>query len=494
MTGVAPGTAGNLLTSNGTSWISVTAPPSGPSLEAVASGSLADGSTVIVNAAGTVSVVQASTAPSSPVLAGAGTFSGTAVANLSSVYHTAEQKVVIAYSLTSDSSRGYAVVGTVVGNTITFGAPVRFTTNAVDNISIVYASVQQKVIIAFRAPGVSTRGYCIVGTVSGTSISYGSDSQFTGSSGTTAISAVYNVAAQRVVVFYTDSNNSSQGTAIVGTVSGTSISFGSSVLIANTSISNLSSTYDIGQAAVVLAYKDDTDTTGKCRVGTVSGTVYTPGGLTSFNPAQTSNIYVEYDSNAQKIVIAYRDDANSNFGTASVGTIAGASASFGAEIVFRSFNTQPSAMAYDAAAQKIIIFYGTDAITGLVSGTSITFGTGTSVLSSGSAFASSKTAYDPITYKTVPSINVGSTGQAALVSSVGSNMTASNFIGFSNNAYSDGQTATIQLVGSIDDAQSGLTAGLGYYVQYNGSLTTFPGTPSIFAGTAVAANKIIVKG
>ena len=71
------------------------------------------------------------------------------------------------------------------------------------------------------------------------------------------------------------------------------------------------------------------------------------------------------------------------------------------------------------------------------------------------------------------------------------NLTAENFIGVSNGAYTNGQTATIQVTGSVDDAQSGLTAGQAYYVQDNGTLGE---SGSVFAGTAVSASKIIVKG
>ena len=59
---------------------------------------------------------------------------------------------------------------------------------------------------------------------------------------------------------------------------------------------------------------------------------------------------------------------------------------------------------------------------------------------------------------------------------------------------SDASTATIQVVGSVDDAQSGLTAGSAYYVQINGDLGTTADSPSVFAGTAISSSKIIVKG
>ena len=73
------------------------------------------------------------------------------------------------------------------------------------------------------------------------------------------------------------------------------------------------------------------------------------------------------------------------------------------------------------------------------------------------------------------------------------NLTAENYIGISDGAYSNSQSATIQLAGSVDDAQSGLTPGSKYYVQTNGTLSTTADDPSVFAGTAVATTKLIVK-
>ena len=79
------------------------------------------------------------------------------------------------------------------------------------------------------------------------------------------------------------------------------------------------------------------------------------------------------------------------------------------------------------------------------------------------------------------------------VQSATTNLTAENFIGISDGAYTNGQSATIQLAGSVDDAQSGLTPGSKYYVQTNGTLSTAADSPSVFAGTAAATTKLIVK-
>jgi len=89
---------------------------------------------------------------------------------------------------------------------------------------------------------------------------------------------------------------------------------------------------------------------------------------------------------------------------------------------------------------------------------------------------------------------IQSDGKVASIAPDGSNLTSSNFIGFSDAAYTNGQTAKIQIAGSVDDAQTGLTTGSQYYVQTNGTLSTSAGSPSVFAGTAVSGTKIIVLG
>jgi hypothetical protein len=75
-------------------------------------------------------------------------------------------------------------------------------------------------------------------------------------------------------------------------------------------------------------------------------------------------------------------------------------------------------------------------------------------------------------------------------------VTNENFLGFSDGAYSNGATATIQVVGSVDDAQSGLTTGRKYYVHADGSLKTYTSIylPDAYAGLATSATKILVKG
>ena len=58
----------------------------------------------------------------------------------------------------------------------------------------------------------------------------------------------------------------------------------------------------------------------------------------------------------------------------------------------------------------------------------------------------------------------------------------------------DGGHALIDTQGAISDNQIGLTAGQSYFVQNDGTIGTTAADPSVFAGTAVSATKLIVKG
>jgi len=468
---------------------------------ATASGTLANGNKVIVNSDGTVSVVAETAGDPS-----AGTpvvyESGYAVFN-SVAYDANAQKIVIGYRDGGNSNYGTAVVGTVSGTSISFGSPVVFESARSDNVTVVYDSNAQKVVIVYADQGNSYAGTAIVGTVSGTSISFGSPAIFESTYGF-QVTAAFDANANKVAIAYRDGGNSDHGTAIVGTVSGTSISFGSATVFESAALSNLSAAYDANAQKVVITYADEGNSShGTAIVGTISGTSISFGSAAVFESATTSEISIAYDSSAQKVVISYKDEGNSNYGTAIVGTVSGTSISFGTAVVFESANTSYTATVYDTGAQKIVIAYsdlgnsnyGT-AVVGTVSGTSISFGTPL-------VFESATVQYVGIGYDAnaqkavIAYVDMGNSnyGTASVFTSAPlvTNLTAENYIGISDAAYAGGATATIQIVGCIDDAQTSLTAGQQYFVQGNGTLSTTAGDPSVLAGTAISATELVVK-
>ena len=74
------------------------------------------------------------------------------------------------------------------------------------------------------------------------------------------------------------------------------------------------------------------------------------------------------------------------------------------------------------------------------------------------------------------------------------NVTTENYIGIAAEAISDTATGKINIIGGVNEGQTGLTAGQTYYVQGDGSLGLNPAVPSVVAGTAISSTKLIVKG
>jgi len=464
---------------------------------AIASGTLPNGKPVIVNSDGTVSIITGESG--SQTLGTPATFLSVPMNVASSVYDSSNQKIVIAYRDNSSPNYGSAIVGTVSGTSISFGTPVVFESASTYNISMAFDSSSNKVVIAYRDYGNSQYGTAIVGTVSGTSISFGSAVMFEEAT-TDYISTVYDASANKVVIAYRDQGNSNSGTAIVGTVSGTSISFGSPTAF-NGSAYYISATYDTNAQKVVIAFTDGTNSSnGTAIVGTVSGTSISFGTKVVFGASNSDYINAVYDSNAQKIVILYM----ASVGTGIVGTVSGTSISFGSTATFSSGSLDFLGATYDSVASKIVLayrdysnsYYGTLNV-GTVSGTSISFGSSVVFESANSFYFSLAT--DTDAKKVV--IAYGDGGNSSLGTCVvfqnqynTTTLTSENYIGISRSGAADTAGAIIDTQGAIADNLSGLTAGQSYYVQTDGTLSTTADDPSVFAGTAVSATKLIVKG
>jgi len=462
-------------------------------------GTIADGKPVIVNANGTVSTVSQSSI--SQALGNSVVFESANTVYTSITYDANAQKVVIAYRDGGNSAYGTAIVGTVSGTSISFGSPVVFESANSTYISATYDADNQKVVIAYSDAGNSGYGTAIVGTVSGTSISFGSATVFE-SALSEYISATYDSTNQKVVVAYSDGGNGYYGTSIVGTVSGTSISFGSATVFESASSDYVSATYDTNAQKVVIAYEDNGNSShGTAIVGTVSGTAISFGSPVVFKASEAQHISTAFDSDTNKVIIAFRA---SDQGTAIVGTVSGTSVSFGSSAVFENANSNTFTATYDSNAKKIVIAYqdfanskhGTFAV-GALSGTSINFDSPVVFESANSDNLSA--IYDATAQKVVIAYrDLGNSdyGTAIVLQNAATptNITSENFVGFMDGAALDGTNGEILSSCSIARNQTSLTPGQTYFVTPAGALSTTAGSPSVTAGTAISSTELIVKG
>jgi hypothetical protein len=469
-------------------------------LKATASGVLPNGKPVIVNSDGTVSVVDETAI--SQALGSPSVYASSSTIYGYSAFDSTNNKVVIAYRDVGNTNKGTAVVGTVSGTSISFGTPVVFeSAEQYDVLPVVFDSNANKIVIFFTNS--SFYGTAIVGTVSGTSISFGTPVVFDSSIFISEnASAAFDSSSNKVVVAY---KRGTQSHSRVGTVSGTSISFGTNVQFESGTAEDSAMVFDSNAGKIVIVYSDVNNSRyGTAVVGTVSGTSISFGSSVVFESADTREPHVAFDSTSNQIIITYRDTGNSSYGTAVVGSVSGTSINFGSPVVFESALTSLPCVAFDPTANKVVIayadggnsYYGT-VITGTITGTSLSFDS-PSVFESANASPYSAT-YDSNSSKVV--VNYVDSGNSGYGTSVvfqagytSTTLTASNYIGISTGGtYADGSNATVKIIGNTSDEQSGLTAGQAYYVQTDGTIGTTPADPSVFAGTAISATKMLVK-
>lgn len=466
-------------------------------------GTIADGKPVIVNANGTVSTVSL-TARDQSVTSDT-RFNTTSTSFVQSAFDSTSGKIVVVYKNSDNSNYGTAVVGTASSAGITFGTPVFFESASIEYCSVAYDSSNDKVVISYTDVGNSNRGTAIVGTVSGTSISFGSAVVFD-----TAVSrdtyAIFDNVNNKIVIVYRNSDNNNRCHAIVGTVSGTSISFGSDVQFSDQNNYSCRAAYIGNSKFVVITMASDD--TGKAHVGTVSGTSVSFGSEANVNGSDHAQAPgISYDSTADKVVVAFYNSDNDNAG-AVVGTISGTSISFGSVTNFGSVtatgDNSQLAPVYDSVNNKTIVGYIDYAASnkgtikaGTVSGTSISFGDAIVFEQGGTKYVSgvfdSSVERVVFTYEDDDNFDRGK-GVVYQSSGNDSNLTTENFVGFMDGAALDGTNGEILSSCSIARNQTSLTPGQTYFVTSTGALSTTAGSPSVTAGTAISSTELIVKG
>ena len=230
----------------------------------------------------------------------------------------------------------YVVSGSVSGDTITFESPEEFDTN-LGSFSTTYDESAEKSLFAYRVNGGDNNG--VIRTLATSSITTNLTSEnFIG------VSKDDYADGAEATVQIAGVNADQQGMTV-----------GKQYILPDGSLTT------------------DASSSGDYEVGTPE--VFLNGG----NAAYISTIY---DPVNNKVVLAYRDDVNNNYGTAVVGTVSGSSITFGTPVVFQNGGRCDEISAvYDLAAERVVICYKANydagkgmVAVGAVSGDSITFG------------------------------------------------------------------------------------------------------------------------
>ena len=386
-------------------------------------------------------------------------------------------KFVIAFSDTSppfDSTwgAGRAIVGTVSGTTITFGNEYTFSTAETAYPEIAFdPNNGDKFALVWHDMNNSSYGTALIGTVSGTAISFSSNYVF--NSGTTSLPKLYFDPhnANKFAITYSDTGNSNYGTAVIATISGTSITFGSESVFHSVGTSQISGSYDPNTAgSFVIVYRHSVNDRSYAKVATISGNTLSYGTAVEYK-YYASNNQVSFDpNNAGKFVVIYRDEQNSNYGTSIVGTVSGTSVSFGTEVIFAETGAAYLTYHFDFDPNnsgKFNIIYEDHSnskagtiIRGTVSGTSISYGSKT-LFNTSNVNLFGKVAFDPNNANKFMVIHDGSAAE-------------------------DGAA----VIGNISTT---MTTGSDYYLQADGSVSTATSSPAINIGRAISPTSLILR-
>lgn len=499
------------------------------SAEFVASGTLPNGTPVILNSNGTVTAVGLSS-QSVPIEVPTGTKTSFETIQIKSSDvnwdgDTGHFIVVWQKSASAAADRyGAAKVGTVVGNVITYGSTYVFSSNYSADVKIaIDPNTAGKFTIAWSgSPSGSRVPRAIIGTYTGTgasaSMSFGTEFIIENvATGTSNIAITYDKnTAGRFVYMYQATGSSSIGRGVCGNIASgaTTATMGSIVTWSATTVAFVESIgYDKTADKFITSYRDSSASNAlSAIVGTISSTnTLTFGTRTTSSITGMSESYIAVDPlRTNSSVIAYRIGAVPQ---ALVATLSGTAVSFGTPVTFSTGDTYNLAVMMGSGTQDVGgLFYVSDyGPTGVytikarsltVSGTSISYGTeytmqtNTDAYHTSAEFNPAQSGQFVATYNDPNSPAAGNSrlGQLLVGSQQATNLTTTNFVGMPDESYASGATATVVAKGGVSLNQTSLTIGTTYYVQDNGSLGTSAGTVNVEAGRAISATSILLKG
>ena len=491
--GATYGSSGQVLTSGGgsaaPSWTTISA---APTITATASGAITANTAVHMNTNGTVQIPTV-TARAFGSLTGV-----QASSDIKKAFWDSSAKIIIVLYTTGSSQPG-ARVGSVSGTTITWGTAFDLTESSTFDVSYMDIAVDEDgtYVVVMKCSSSPPIRYCmftvsdlaITMTKSATSVGYESAGQL-------------NVHKTANNVFVTVYKSGSAVKARKGTRSGNSISWDSAVTIVSTQHAFSGETaYSSSAGKILIPYSR-------------SGFWYRLLTVSSMSVGSEQELYIPdpaYQGNTgnwdciqvgtETVIVWEKDNENAILGVrvATMGSNAN-SVTWGTAVDVSNNNIEELSGHYNSVTGKVVVMYKYSSnlyyyreIT--LSGTgnrTATVSAETQITTSTAGNTTRGSVADSVTGADIFNLSINGWSYRILAPE-GTTLTADNFVGFASAAYTNGQTATINVIGNTT-TQSGLTAASKYYVKKNGTVSTTVDNPSVEAGIALSSTKLLIKG
>ena len=445
--------------------------------------------------------------------------------DLSTAYDATNGKIMaVWYEDRAGDEYTYAAVGTVSGSDVTWGSKVDlFSSNdyTLRTRTRVCCVGSNKFVLVYAMPNPTHRAKAVVLTVSGSSISVGTESHFPAHNyAVTDLDVCATTSGGRFWVVYVSSQYS--GCRFnTGTVSGSSISWGGEMVPRDHNVQWPRAKYISELNTMILTWRNTNNYDNEAVAYTNASSTH-PSSIGSYMTVDNESTEagkfpnVDWDSVNNRLVFTYARAANINSASnrlhAKIATISGTSISVGSNRIIvgsgERFNkiyelTVDDAgrfvgvgRGYDDEKPRYWAFKLNSALDGIEEVTAPTLIHSNAISHSG---ASDRTEIDVEhigNSKFVITYSQGGGNPKSIKSRTkvypSTDLTTGNLVGFSNAAYTNGQTATVNVTGNTT-TQSGLTAGQKYYITKTGALSTTADDPSVEAGIALSSTKLLIR-
>jgi len=249
-----------------------------------------------------------------------------AAIGLNDISSIEEDRFVVVYEDRDLPNHGYAKVGSISGTTITFGASGAYMsdTGSLGAPMSVSFLTPSSFVVAYQE-GLSPNDEVVkIGTMSGTTITFGSGYTFA-PSGNSSYVTVDRMSDTKFAIAYTDQNDGAKIKGIIGTVSSSgTVDFGDAAQFA-TNGSNIGMAI-LNSDQIVVGYRQGfASLAGESKIGSVSGTTIGVGAASLFLTTQVSRVTMNR-VNDTAFLVTFRDGSN---GLSKLGTVSGTTITYG---------------------------------------------------------------------------------------------------------------------------------------------------------------------
>ncbi len=179
-------------------------------------------------------------------------FNSTKLTEKSIAYDLKNNRVIIAYSDVTNNNCGTIVVGVINNDKICFESPRVFSGVNASSVKVL-CTTNNKIAVIYQE---AARGLVKTGSIRPQQISFGPARPFN-EFPSSCLTAIYDAINNKIIITYQSPEQGLLGVAVVGTVKGLTVRFGSRAFFGSACISDIVPTHDAVNNKIIITYSDN---------------------------------------------------------------------------------------------------------------------------------------------------------------------------------------------------------------------------------------------